>query len=169
MQALFSTLERAPVPARPDTVLRTLSLERLAERLNELELAAVVPSCDRALRSRQLSDLAGRLCAEAALHALTGRDHLVDQQPDGTPCRPVRQHCKLATADCPECIVKGYGLVLITDKQQISYFSDPSPPSGIGATNIRRNGRLGVNSVIGKRHAALYGRCSQTAEPAKRP
>jgi enterobactin synthetase component D len=88
LQALFSPPERAPVPAWPNTVLLTLSLERLAARLNELELAAVVPSCARAARSRQLSYLAGRLCAEAALHALTGRGHHVGQHPDGSPCWP---------------------------------------------------------------------------------
>lgn len=87
-QQLFAGPQPVAVPAWPGTVLRQLSLRRLDALLDGLALAGVVPVCAQAIRSRQLAHLAGRLCAEAALHALTGRYHSVGRQPDGAPCWP---------------------------------------------------------------------------------
>lgn len=87
-QRLFSARETLPMPEWPGTVLRQLSLPHLESLLDGVALAGVVPSCARAIRSRQLAHLAGRLCAEAALQALTGRCYVVGQRPDGAPCWP---------------------------------------------------------------------------------
>jgi enterobactin synthetase component D len=85
---LFAQPESVTMPAWPGTVLRQLSLPRLESLLDGMALTGVVPSCARAVRSRQLAHLAGRLCGEAALQALSGRCHAVGQLPDGAPCWP---------------------------------------------------------------------------------
>ncbi|MDC7715502.1 4'-phosphopantetheinyl transferase superfamily protein [Vogesella sp. LYT5W] len=85
---LFAAPEAARLPAWPGTMLRQLSLPRLAALVHELPLAGVVPNCAQAVRSRQLAHLAGRLCAEAALEALGGNRHAVGQDSGGAPRWP---------------------------------------------------------------------------------
>jgi enterobactin synthetase component D len=88
MQQLFAHQEAAPVAIMRGTEWCSLELTRLEAVLGDLPLAGIVPSCARAVRSRQLAHLAGRLCAEVALQQLTGGFHAVGRQGDGAPIWP---------------------------------------------------------------------------------
>lgn len=86
---LFAAPQPACLPAWPGTVLRQLSLPRLASLVHGLPLAGIVPNCAHAVHSRQLAHLAGRLCAESALAALGGYRQAVAQDAIGAPCWPL--------------------------------------------------------------------------------
>lgn len=88
-QRLFSPPESTPLPAPPGVAWHVLSLARLDAALQELALATLVQSCSPAVRGHQLTHLAGRLCAERALHSLTGQLHAIGRHPDGAPVWPV--------------------------------------------------------------------------------
>lgn len=66
---------------------RQIELNALETALKGIDLSPLIPRFTS--RPRQLSYLAGRLCAEAALFSLTGCQHVVGQHADGAPVWPV--------------------------------------------------------------------------------
>ncbi len=86
---------------------RGLDLQRLDECMKDLTLEGLPAAIQRASRSRQLSYLGGRLCAESALLESMGRYDPIAIGEGGAPCWPVGMTGSIAHTRCAAWAVAG--------------------------------------------------------------
>nr|WP_297382525.1 4'-phosphopantetheinyl transferase superfamily protein [uncultured Roseateles sp.] len=88
LAAIEAYLTLAPHALPPGVVGRGMDLERLQALAQDLVPALVPPALQRASASRQLGHLGGRLCAEAAMAAASGRRVGIGIGESGAPLWP---------------------------------------------------------------------------------